>query len=164
MKNILSTLILLFFAQLSFAQNCDDANKRAFDFWLGRWIVYQNGEPVGTSSIYKSKDDCGIDEKWKSSTGSPGSSHNFYNTKTKQWEQHWIDESGWKLDLYGNPDGDKTMVLKSKLQKDWEGKESMHELRWEVMPLGAVIQIWNASYDGGKTWKEIFRGQYERAY
>lgn len=164
MKTAIKIALLLLVAHVSFAQNCDDKNKRAFDFWLGRWVVYQNGEPVGTSSIYKSADDCGIDERWKSSTGSPGKSHNFYNTTTKEWEQHWVDENGWELNLYGNPVGENTMLLKSKPQKDWEGKNSMHEIKWEVMPQGAIIQTWRASYDGGATWKELFRGQYERAY
>lgn len=164
MKKILSLSFLLVLCQFSFAQNCEKDEFRAFDFWLGRWVVYQNGEAVGTSSISKSLTDCGIDESWKSNAGSPGKSHNFYNAKTKQWEQHWIDESGWKLDLYGGIVGENTMELKSKLQKDWDGKESLHIIRWEKLPLGAIIQTWKVSYDNGKTWTEIFRGQYERAY
>lgn len=164
MKQILSLLTLFLCIQNGYSQNCDDVNKHAFDFWLGRWLVYQGDSVVGTSSIHKSATDCGIDESWKSTAGSPGKSHNFYNTASKQWEQHWIDEGGWKMDLYGNPIGENTMLLKSKKQKDWEGKDSMHILRWEKLPLGAVVQTWTVSYDDGKTWKEIFRGQYERAY
>lgn len=164
MKRILSLFLLAFISQFSFAQNCDKEEYRAFDFWLGRWMVYQNGVIVGTSSISLSETDCGIDESWKSSTGNPGKSHNFYNPSTKQWEQKWIDETGWELNLYGNLIGENTMELKSKLQKDWEGKESLHIIKWEKLPLGAIIQTWTVSYDEGKTWNELFKGQYERAY
>lgn len=165
MKKIFSLIIFSFLAfQLSFAQDCEKKEFRAFDFWLGRWLVYQGEDVVGSSIIRKSDKDCGIDESWKSNTGSPGTSHNFYNPTTKQWEQHWVDESGWKLDLYGNPVGENTMLLKSKKIKDWEGKESLHQLKWEKLPMGAVIQTWTASYDDGKTWNVIFRGQYEKAF
>ena len=67
---------------------CCTENHKAFDFWLGSWkVTGKDGSLAGTNFIKKVEDDCILTEHWVSADGkNTGSSTNFYNLKTKQWE------------------------------------------------------------------------------
>jgi len=58
---------------------------------------------VGDNSIEKMESNCVLREHWASSDGKfSGTSMNFFNPKTGQWEQLWVDSSGNHLKLEGN--------------------------------------------------------------
>jgi len=87
---------------LAFAQEdckCCTSNHKAFDFWVGDWEVYlPNGNKAGENTILKIQNNCVLQENWKSANSTfSGTSFNFYNTKTENWEQLWIDNQGQHL-------------------------------------------------------------------
>ncbi|MBR9855320.1 MAG: hypothetical protein GYB37_12215, partial [Algicola sp.] len=97
MRRILFILIVLIqvslFAQGANSCNCCSENHSAFDFWIGEWKVVNSadGSPAGTSVIVKVENGCAIRENWISAkSGYTGTSLNFFNGVTKEWEQLWV--------------------------------------------------------------------------
>lgn len=68
--------------------NCCTENHAEFDFWVGSWVVTKaDGSPAGVNLITKEENECVIKEQWTSANnGFTGTSLNFFNTETKQWE------------------------------------------------------------------------------
>ena len=79
--------------------NCCTEKHAEFDFWIGSWkVTNPDGTPAGTNIIEKVLDNCILRENWTSAVGNfTGTSSNFYNTKTNQWEQIWLEI---KVELY----------------------------------------------------------------
>lgn len=138
--------------------NCCSENHHQFDFWVGKWqVTNPDGATVGMNTIIKVQDGCVITENWEGAKGQyTGTSLNFYNSKTKQWEQLWIDNSGGYLKLYGSRSGNK-MILKSDPFEGKEGKELINKITWTLNKDGTVRQLWevmnkdsvvNVAFDG----------------
>ena len=88
----LTALLLLIFPIMVLAQkdcNCCSKEQMAFNFWLGEWkVTDSNGKLAGHNTIVKEESGCVLKEKWVSAKqGYSGTSMNFYNVKTRQWEQ-----------------------------------------------------------------------------
>ena len=91
---ILKTYVIVFaiYGFMGFAQEksriCCTENHKAFNFWEGTWqVTNPEGSPAGSSTIAISEGDCVIRENWKSAkAGCTGTSTNFYNQITGQWE------------------------------------------------------------------------------
>jgi len=83
--------------------NCCTPKHQEFNFWVGSWVVTNpDGTKAGVNVISKIQENCVLQENWTSATGSyTGTSNNFYNYKTKQWEQIWVDNQGQSLHLKG---------------------------------------------------------------
>lgn len=124
------------------ACNCCTENHEAFDFWIGSWTVTNpDGSLAGFSSITKIENNCIIDEHWKSaSPGYTGTSHNFYNSKLKRWEQLWLDNQGGYLKLYGNRT-ENQMILTSDIENTQKGSV-YHRITWTANEDGTVSQLW----------------------
>ena len=43
-----------------------------------------------------------------------------------------------------------------------DGKGSVNRITWQRLPDARVRQLWEASSDGGATWKVAFDGYYEK--
>ncbi|WP_299277595.1 hypothetical protein [uncultured Psychroserpens sp.] len=164
MRHILLSFALLF-SSLVFAQkdtcNCCTENHEAFDFWIGEWTVTNpDGSPAGENSIQKIQDNCILLERWTSAKGGyTGTSQNFYNLKTKQWEQLWIDNQGGHLKLKGNRKGNQ-MIMRTDDQINKEGKSFYHQITWTKNDDGSVRQLWE-TYTEGKTVTIAFDGLYK---
>jgi len=165
MKRLLLACTLLFSSFL-FAQtntcNCCTEDHKAFDFWVGQWTVTNSdGSIAGENSIQKIQDNCILLEQWTSAKGNfTGTSQNFYNLQTKQWEQLWIDNQGGHLKLKGNRKGNQ-MVMRTEDQTNKEGKSFFHRITWTKNDDGTVRQLWETITDG----KEItiaFDGLYKK--
>ncbi len=63
--------------------------------------------------------------------------HQFYNLKTKQWEQLWIDNSGTHLKLKGNRVGDQ-MIMSSNPSIRKDGKAYVDRITWTLNADGSV--------------------------
>jgi len=145
-----SVIILASFFQLVlFAQdaqdcNCCSADHRAFDFWIGEWEVVNSndGSPAGFSVISKEEGGCVIRENWTSAkAGYSGTSLNFFNTQTKQWEQLWIDNAGASLKLKGSRVGNQMILTSDEFTKS-DGKKYRNRITWTKNDDGTVRQLW----------------------
>lgn len=123
--------------------NCCTEKYAEFDFWVGEWEVTQpNGTPAGSNRIEKVQGNCMIREHWTSAKGSfTGTSTNFFNIKTNQWEQLWIDNQGQSLHLKGNRI-DNQMILQSDEAKDDDGNRIVQRITWTKNEDGTVRQYW----------------------
>jgi hypothetical protein len=134
---------------------------RAFDYWLGSWIVRDSaGAEVGRNRITRTGQGCGILEEWTPPQGPRGTSINFRDPVTGRWHQHWVGGGGTILRLEGGVvDGAMTM---SGVRRRADGVAITDRVRWTLLPDGRVEQRWDASNDGGQTWQRAFLGFYER--
>ena len=166
MKKLI-VLILIFSMSLSLnAQtnncNCCTENHQAFDFWIGNWeVTNPDGTAAGSNSIDKIQDNCILRENWTCSKGNfTGTSNNFYNAKTKQWEQIWIDNQGGSLHLKGNRNGNQ-MILQTDEAKNKEEQPFYHRVTWTLNEDGTVRQYWE-TITNDKDISVAFDGLYTK--
>jgi hypothetical protein len=158
MKRIM-TMAMAFMAISVFGQNagpspCTSPKAHEFDFWIGKWTVYQTGtdKVVGYNTIVRIAGGCGIQENWEDVSGSSiGTSLNKYNFSTGKWQQFWIDNSGQTLELLGNY-GDAKMTLSNPTNR----------ITWFDNTDGTVRQLWEQTADSGKSWSVAFDGLYRK--
>ena len=144
------------------ACNCCSEKHAEFDFWIGTWIVTNsNGTLAGKNVIDKIQNKCILRENWTSaSPGYTGTSNNFYNSQTKQWEQIWIDNQGQSLHLRGNRVGNK-MILSSDELLNQKGEKYQNRITWTHNEDGTVRQLWEVIQDG-KVVSVSFDGLYKK--
>jgi hypothetical protein len=142
---------------------CDTENHRAFDFWLGNWEVsLPDGSVAGFNSITAIQGGCVLKEEWRSSTsGYTGTSYNFYDSKTKQWRQVWLDNQGGLLDMAGDKK-DNQMIMRTSSQANTEGLDTFHQITWAENNDGSVRQLWETFTDG-QAVVVAFDGLYVKA-
>ena len=163
------SIALVFFASFFVsAQNdnsctCCSPDHAAFDFWIGEWEVTNssNGAAAGKSKIRKEEGDCVIRENWTSaSSGFTGTSLNFFNTTTKQWEQLWIDNAGTYLKLKGSRVGNQMILSSDEFTKE-DGKSYVNRITWTKNDDGTVRQLWEILL-GNKVANIAFDGLYKK--
>lgn len=139
--------------------DCSAAEHRAFDFWIGDWVVSSDGKLAGHNTISVDHKGCTLREEWRSASGSRGSSLNTWDRRSRQWKQFWIDDSGTLLELVGDiEDGD--MVMSTHI--DSPKGPATHRIRWTPNPDGSVRQHWQSRTDGSDEWSTVFDGLYVR--
>ena len=153
--------LFLIIPLLTFSQSdectCCTADHKAFDFWVGEWkVTNPDGSFAGNNTIKKIQDQCVLQENWIGAGGTTGTSMNFYNRITGQWEQLWIDNSGTPLQLKGNRIANK-MILSSDEFTRADGKKYINRITWSLNEDGTVRQLWevlqnkkivNVAFDG----------------
>lgn len=139
---------------------CSDERSRDFDFWVGDWDVAANEKLAGTNSIQPILDGCVLQETWSGAGGSAGSSFNFYNPQTENWQQFWVWRNGTTLELEGGY-ADGKMVLEGE-SRDREGNAILNRITWHNNSDGTVRQHWQISKNGGVTWQDAFDGLYTK--
>lgn len=142
--------------------NCCTEKHQEFDFWEGSWETFTpDGKLAGTNEIDKIQDKCILRENWTSAkSGYTGTSYNFYNVQTNQWEQIWIDNQGQSLHLKGNRKGNQ-MILNSEAMKDQKGNTVYNRVTWTKNEDGTVRQLWESS-SNQKDWTVAFDGLYKK--
>lgn len=138
---------------------CVSAAHRQFDFWLGEWEVWAQGQLDGRNSIARSADGCVLSEHWRSARGPEGHSMNVYDAAYGVWRQFWVGGDGGVLDLRGGL-RDGVMVMSGKARQA-NGKEQEQRITWTPQADGSVEQRWETS-DDGKRWTIVFLGEYRR--
>ena len=129
---------------------CATAAHRAFDFWVGQWVVYgPGGNVVGHNTIELVLDGCALHESWESVNGSTGHSYTFYDAAADKWHQTWIDNGGNAIYADGAWTGE-AMVL----------GDGTNRITWTQIEGGGVRQHWETTIDGGTTWSTSFDGEY----
>jgi hypothetical protein len=157
---ILITLSFSSAAQKDPCNCCSDQHKQ-FDFWVGEWEVYDHRDTlVGKNTILKLQGNCLLQENWTSKTMT-GTSYNWYNQTDSTWNQVWVDNQGYQLELKGKFRNGR-MVMKSKLLKGQNVDRYYNQISWEAKQDGSVVQIWEIYDKENKLIREIFRGIYKR--
>ena len=145
------------------AVDCNDADHRAFDFWIGDWNV----SPAGASAVIaKSKIEkivgCAISETYVQTVGPGGRSLDYhgrsissYVPADKGWRQFYVDNAGRAATLTGGVVNG-TMVLSQQIP--------IGVTRMTLTPNadGTVRQHGELSTDGGKSWSTSFDFTYRR--
>ena len=140
---------------------CCTADHKAFDFWVGEWkVTNPDGSFAGNNTIKKIQDQCVLQENWIGAGGTTGTSMNFYNRITGQWEQLWIDNSGTPLQLKGNRIANK-MILSSDEFTRADGKKYINRITWSLNEDGTVRQLWEV-LQNKKIVNVAFDGLYTR--
>ena len=157
--------LLLVHSTMAQVEDCACCTKdhTAFDFWIGTWeVTLPNGTVAGTNTIVKEQDGCLLRENWTSANVQvTGTSLNFYNINTLQWEQVWIDNSGNPLKLKGNRIANQ-MILNSGPFKQEDGKEYRNRITWTVNKDRTVRQLWEVLDVQGTPVNILFDGLYSR--
>jgi len=139
---------------------CSSPDHRAFDFWVGDWNVTVGGNLAGTNRITLEEDGCILHEHWIGQGGGTGQSFNFYDRRTREWNQVWIDNAGGVLRFTGRfVDG--TLRFRSVMPGP-NGTTVEHRLLFTPNADGSVRQLWETSSDGGTTWSVSFDGLYRK--
>lgn len=138
-----------------------DERHRAFDFWIGEWVVKQNGNFAGTSSVQPILGHCTIFEQWESANGTFGKSFNYYDPGHDHWRQIWIGDSGSIIEFTGEA-RDGGIFFTAETINPADGGVTRHKFEFTVTGEDGVRQYWETSTDGGETWQSIWDGRYER--
>jgi hypothetical protein len=137
---------------------CTAPEHRQFDFWLGDWEVKDpKGNVAGTNLITSEFAGCVLQEHWVGSQGGRGSSFNIFSSHDKKWHQAWVDDGGTFLNLIGNFEDGKMVLMN-------DAPVLTDRITWSLVngDKDRVRQHWEQSQDGGKTWQTAFDGLYIR--
>ncbi len=138
-----------------------DAAYRAFDFWLGDWVVETaDGTKAGENSITRQTNGCMLQENWTSASGSWGQSINYYDPSDRLWHQVWVDVAG-NIGYFKGGLEDGSMVLKGRWVNS-DGSSYLLNGTWSRLEDGRVRQHFVQSTDDGKTWTTWFDGYYRK--
>jgi hypothetical protein len=146
------------------AAPCSTAEHRQLDFWLGSWEVRDPaGALVGLSQVDAVLDGCVVQERWRgqgTGAGFDGMSLNTYDSATRTWHQHWVDNTGRSTELVGGV-RDGRMVLQGGVRHGPNGPQ-VTRITWEPVDHHRVRQHVERSLDDGRTWSTVFDGRYSR--
>jgi len=138
------------------------AEFRAFDFWLGEWEVRTaDGRLAGHNSIKAAEQGCVLLENWRGAGGSTGMSVNYLDKSTGEWVQIWNDASGSQINIRGGLT-DEGMLLVGRIHYIARGTTAAFRGLWTPLDDGRVRQFFEQSNDGGKNWSKWFEGFYSR--
>jgi hypothetical protein len=141
---------------------CTMAVQRQFDFWIGEWVVTENGKVAGHSRIERILGGCALLENWSGAAGGAGKSLNFHDREDGKWHQTWIDVRGGALFLSG-AFADGSMRLEGERRATDQEPATRHRITWTRLPDGKVRQVWESTAAGAQAWKVLFDGLYAPA-
>jgi hypothetical protein len=140
---------------------CESPEHRQFDFWVGEWeVTTPDGKTAGRNSITRELKNCVIHEHWAGAGGMNGESFNMWDTVRKRWHQTWVNDNGNLLLLDGAFQNGSMQLTGMSGPPE---RQMMNRITWTPNADGTLRQHWEASADGGKTWKTAFDGLYRRA-
>lgn len=142
---------------------CDAPEYRQFDFWVGKWDVFdtKDGTPAGSSLIEQLYGKCVLRENW-SQTGFSGGSLNTFNRMDKQWHQTWTDSTGTWREFVGGLESGRMVLVWRYPSVTMPGKTVQERMTFTPNPDGSVRQYSDRSIDG-TTWFERYDYTYRPA-
>jgi hypothetical protein len=154
------------YGQANNQKPCSSTQASEFDFWVGDWNLTWNDSLYGRNRIEKMFGNCTIHENFSDpKTNYLGQSWSVYNTNYKQWQQTWVDNQGGYIALTGGKVGD-SMIL-STAERTVPVKMSptgkmINRMVFYNIKADSFDWIWEASTDGGASWKPNWQIHYER--
>lgn len=147
-------------AQAASAAACDGPEHRAFDFWVGDWLVRTpDGKLAGSNRIEREYGGCVVHERYTTGRGYSGESLNTFDATRQVWHQTWVDTDGTLLLLEGGL-RDGRMVLEGQ-SVNADKSVSKQRITWSLNADGSVRQLWEAT-DAAGAWTVAFDGTYTR--
>lgn len=139
-----------------------DENYRHFDFWLGEWDVFVNGNKVGENSITMAKGGCAIHESYTTARLYAGQSINFFDPVDQLWHQHWVGSGGDVYNYLETKREEGLLQFESKFKAPGSDNITLSRLTFTLQEDGTVRQLFESSSDNGKTWSSAFDGIYKK--
>lgn len=133
----------------------------AFDFWIGEWDVYNEGQLAGSNSIQPILGHCALYEQWTGGGGGQGKSFNYYDPGYERWRQIWISDSGSFIEFTGEA-RDGGIFYTAETRDADSGQVTLHRFNFTPNDDGSVRQHWTQSTDDGETWNTVWDGRYVR--
>ena len=146
---------------------CAAKQQKQFEFWVGEWDLTWPGQKAGemghgTNSIRRIMDGCVVQENFSGgeSMHLRGTSVSTFDARSGLWKQTWVDNEGGYLDFVGDfKDGQ--MILRREFTRQ-DGVKVMQRMVWKNITSSEMDWSWEASTDGGKTWKVNWPIHYKR--
>ena len=130
--------------------------ERRFDFWIGEWDMFVNGELISHQSVKSQLDGASIVQ-----TGPRSMTLIVFDPTTSQWKMTWTSTAGHHDILIGGMNDKGQMVMHQKVLRDRPGTVGKWILR--DMQKNHFFADWMTSDDGGKTWVNEAAMEYKRA-
>lgn len=140
-----------------------------FNFWLGEWeLTWEDDDGTtahGTNHIERVLDGKVIKENFEANSGSykgfKGKSYSVYNSRTRKWQQTWVDNNAGYLDFHGEFKGNKRIFKRKGLNP--QGEEILQRMEFYDITENSLTWDWEISENNGQTWQLRWRIYYERA-
>jgi len=157
---------VMFPQQANGANPCTAAQQKQLDFWIGDWDLTWPGDKPGevmhgTNSIKRIMDGCVVQENFSAGESGHlrGTSVSTFDLRSGMWKQTWVDNEGGYLDFVGEfKDGN--MILRRETVRD--GTKIKQRMVFKNISADEMDWNWEASQDGGKTWKVNWPIHYKR--
>jgi hypothetical protein len=139
------------------------APARQLDFWLGTWDVVnpEDGRKLGVNVVERELGGCMVLENWTGAGGSSGKSMNFWDPQRRTWRQVWVSDRGNVLDYRHGEYRDRAMRFAG-ITIGEDGDTTRQRLTFHDVAPDTVRQVFEASTDGGATWRTTWVGIYVR--
>ena len=170
MKNLLIALLCIATINASPQNNpsspCALPEASQFDFWLGDWNGTWSDTLHGTNHVEKIMEGCTVQENFADPRlNYLGKSWTVYNKNYKLWQQTWVDNQGGYISLTGGKTGD-SMILTTQERSVPVNISATGKLISRMVFYNIQQQSfdwnWEASTDGGKSWKLNWHIHYIR--
>ena len=140
-----------------------------FDFWVGSWdLTWTNAQgqtETGKNEIVRILDGKVIQENFEAGPGSlqgyKGTSISVFNPQNGTWYQTWMDNQGGNINLTGEVIEGKKIFKTAEVVRN--GQKAMSRMVFYDFTADSFTWEWEATTDGGKTWKLNWRINYQRA-
>jgi hypothetical protein len=142
-----------------------DSSFQRLAFWVGDWeVVDTTGAHYATQRVRAVIDECAITAQWTGRVGDKGMSISAYDVRSRDWKQVYVSNQ------VPSPTG--VFIRKSDPSYDGPGirfvalldspAANLSRSRVTIMPLGEsrVMQLFESSSDGGRTWRTIFKAEH----
>jgi hypothetical protein len=142
-----------------------DSSFQRLAFWVGDWeVVDTSGAHYATQRVRAVIDQCAITAQWTGHVGDKGMSISAYDVRARDWKQVYVSNQ--------LPSATGVFIRKSDPSYDGPGirfvslldppAANLSRSRITIMPLDdkRVMQLFESSSDGGKTWRTIFKGEH----
>lgn len=130
--------------------------ERRFDFWIGEWDMYVNGEFITHQSVKSQLDGASIVQ-----SGPRSMTLAVFDPVDAKWKMTWTSTAGHHDLLVGGMNDKGQMVMHQKVLRDRPGVIGKWILR--DIHKNHFFADWMTSEDGGKTWVNEAAMEYKRA-
>ena len=152
-----------FTAILDRVRPCNSPAHRQLDFWIGNWRVLDaaSEQQVGTNSIIKILNGCGVIENWSSGIGGEGKSLFYLSNDEKTWKQVWLTDAAGQKEKHLIAVVNGAVRFQGELRLD-DGRIVLDRTTLVPESENRVRQVIQQSADGGETWQTGFDAIYIR--